>query len=456
MIAMGYRLPVGEGLIGIAAATGQSILQPNLADDPSWQPDTLLPETQGEIAVPIKLRETVLGVLHVLSNKAGALSQTDQILLEGLCGQIAIAIEDSRLRKEMEERLHELNQLYQNTTRQGWQTFQDTVTLPAYLYDKATIQALNGAEAQSIENIGNFLTTPLALRGSESIGSLGVFNNPEKPLTEDDISFIEQIAEQVALALESARLFTQTQRALAETDALYNIISDLNAARDYDAILTVLAKRTILSGADQSLLMFFFDSPLSTENTPDWVIPIAWRVHASIRIADRYPLSAFEFEPNTLFTHSTVVLEDISNDNRVDRLTRTLFQDVFHAQSSIITPLMVGEQSLGFILGNFGELRKFGEAEVQRLSTIASQVAIAVQGMQLLEQTLARARREQLLREVTNQVNSAAGTDAILRRAVEQVGRALRRPVYVYLESKKVLNTSNVEESDNNPNGSEE
>jgi GAF domain-containing protein len=92
-------------------------------------------------------------------------------------------------------------------------------------------------------------------------------------------------------------------------------------------------------------------------------------------------------------------------------------------------------------MGNFGRQRAFNDAEILRLTTIANQVAIAVQGMQLLEQTLARARREQLLREVTNHVNSAAGTDAILRNAVEEIGRALKRPAYIFLGKEKTSNS---------------
>ena len=86
-----------------------------------WRPNPLLPETKGEIAVPIKLRGQVLGVLDVQSDQAGALTQDDQILLEGLCGQVAVVIEETRLRQEMEERLQELNALYASMSREGWE-----------------------------------------------------------------------------------------------------------------------------------------------------------------------------------------------------------------------------------------------------------------------------------------------------------------------------------------------
>ena len=89
--------PWAAGLIGTAAASGETVLRPTLAEDPDWQPNPLLPETKGEIAVPIKWQDTVLGVLDVQSNQAGALTEDDRLLLEGLCGQIAIAMHSAEL-----------------------------------------------------------------------------------------------------------------------------------------------------------------------------------------------------------------------------------------------------------------------------------------------------------------------------------------------------------------------
>jgi PAS domain S-box-containing protein len=100
MLATGHKMALGTGLIGVAAATGQSVLRPDVSLDPNWKSNPLLPDTRGELAVPIKLKETVLGVLDVQANVAGQLSTEDQLVLEGLCGQIAIAIENTRLLEE--------------------------------------------------------------------------------------------------------------------------------------------------------------------------------------------------------------------------------------------------------------------------------------------------------------------------------------------------------------------
>jgi hypothetical protein len=63
-----------------------------------------------------------------------------------------------------------------------------------------------------------------------------------------------------------------------------------------------------------------------------------------------------------------------------------LFQDVFHSNCSVIVPLVLADQSLGFVMGNLIKLLIF-RGEIQRLSALAGQVAIIVQGLQLLKQT---------------------------------------------------------------------
>ncbi|HEY9152969.1 MAG TPA: PAS domain S-box protein, partial [Anaerolineales bacterium] len=144
MLAAGHRLPMGEGLIGTAAVNGETVLRPALENDPDWHPNPLLPETKGEIAVPIKLGDNILGVLDIQSNVAGALDADDQLLLEGMCGQIATAIESTRLRQEMSERLDEVNHLYQSMSREGWKTYRDTADLPAgFMFDPTGIKPVD-------------------------------------------------------------------------------------------------------------------------------------------------------------------------------------------------------------------------------------------------------------------------------------------------------------------------
>ncbi len=115
MLAAGHRLPMGQGVVGTAAATGESVLVTDVTQSADWQPNPNLPDTRGELAVPIKWRGEVLGILDVQSAQAGALDEDDRLLLEGLCGQIAIAIENTRLLSETGAQQRLLQAVLDNT-----------------------------------------------------------------------------------------------------------------------------------------------------------------------------------------------------------------------------------------------------------------------------------------------------------------------------------------------------
>jgi PAS domain S-box-containing protein len=102
-----------QSLVAVAARTGEPALVSDVSQAAGWLPDSLLSETKAELALPIKLGNTVLGVLDIQNNTIGSLSEEDQLLLMGLCGQIAVTfngrqIEDERERllAEVERRAH--------------------------------------------------------------------------------------------------------------------------------------------------------------------------------------------------------------------------------------------------------------------------------------------------------------------------------------------------------------
>ncbi len=93
-------LSAPKSLVARAARSGNPVLAPNVANEPDWLPNKLLPDTQSELAVPIKLQNRVLGVLDVQSVEVAGLTEEDQLLLMGLCGQIAVAINNHQIEAE--------------------------------------------------------------------------------------------------------------------------------------------------------------------------------------------------------------------------------------------------------------------------------------------------------------------------------------------------------------------
>jgi len=96
-----FRVPLGTGLAGYVAATGQALAVSDVAQDPRWaraigqavdyHPGTLL-------AVPLLVQERVIGVLELLDRDGGAPFSMDDMQLAGhFAAQAAAAIEQSRV-----------------------------------------------------------------------------------------------------------------------------------------------------------------------------------------------------------------------------------------------------------------------------------------------------------------------------------------------------------------------
>jgi PAS domain S-box-containing protein len=100
----GHQIDVAaeQSLVAQVARSGEPVLIADVAEEPAWLPNPMLPETRAELAVPIRLKDKVLAVLDVQSDEVDGLNQEDQILLMGLGGQIAVAINNQRIEAEAE------------------------------------------------------------------------------------------------------------------------------------------------------------------------------------------------------------------------------------------------------------------------------------------------------------------------------------------------------------------
>jgi len=104
LVAHGHKIPRGRGLVGRAADTHVPVLVADTSTDPNWLPNSLLPDTRSEVAVPIEAGERVLGVLDVQHNVVGGLAQEDVDLLRSIASQVAIALQTARSFVETQRR----------------------------------------------------------------------------------------------------------------------------------------------------------------------------------------------------------------------------------------------------------------------------------------------------------------------------------------------------------------
>ena len=80
------------------------------------------------------------------------------------------------------------------------------------------------------------MSAPINVRG-EVIGELMVEPDSDEPLTEAHQSVLNAVADRIALAVENARLFTESQNNLSETRMLYTLSRSLSEAQTLSAVI---------------------------------------------------------------------------------------------------------------------------------------------------------------------------------------------------------------------------
>lgn len=424
MFASGHKLPMGTGLIGTAAASGKTVLRPVLTEDPDWRSNPLLPETRGEIAVPIKLGDQILGVLDVQSDQAGALTDDDRLLLEGLCGQIAVAIEQTRLRQEMAERLEEINRLYRSMSQEGWKTYRDTADLPAgFMYDQAGIQPVD--EAVLTDEL--FANIPMKALGGEVVGTLTIANDPQHPTSPEDYAFLQQVSDQIALALESARLFGQTQTALAQTEKLSAASLRFAQAADLQEVVKIATETLDIPKINRAVLGIFHYTAANDLESLD-VVANWWNGtgQETTPVGTHYSIEMLRVLPLFMSTEP-VFFNDTPNDERADPATLEIIKKL-NIRSIAVLPLFLGARQIGVLLLEAEEIHNFTQAETRLFSAMGPQIATVLENRRQFERAQRQAQRETTLNVISQKIQGATSVEEVLQIAARELGHALGAP----------------------------
>lgn len=91
------RFKIGEGIAGLAAKSGESIIVNDTTRDERFKEIEGDKKIHSLICVPLKVKEETIGVLSLANKKSGVFQENDKIFLETLAPSLAIAIDNARL-----------------------------------------------------------------------------------------------------------------------------------------------------------------------------------------------------------------------------------------------------------------------------------------------------------------------------------------------------------------------
>lgn len=250
----GHRLPAGQGIVGTVAALNEHFLSNNVNEVLNFVRNPLLPHTNSELAVPLRKGDQVLGVLDIQSEQLNRFTSEDVSLMQTIANQTAVALDNARLLSETQAALKEVERLNRQLTREVWQQFGEEVTTSGYRFVAGSRKKVSPAsdawlppmkqaalEKQLVKQThpGNGdpakaeLAVPLLLRG-EVIGVLGVKREETPTWAEEEVAAVEAVANQVALALENARLSKEQAKTIVQLKDIDRLKSEFLTSMSHE------------------------------------------------------------------------------------------------------------------------------------------------------------------------------------------------------------------------------
>jgi GAF domain-containing protein/HAMP domain-containing protein len=279
MLARGHSLGVGKlGIVGYVTGTGNPRIALDVGSDAVHFANPDLPETRSEMALPLRIGERIMGALDVQSTEPNAFDDHDILALQTMADQVAVAIENASLietethRAAQRRRIIDISrQLTQELGFAQVVAQAPGVVRESFGYERVTLALVEGGDLvvrssdaaphlrapdvgkiipRGLGPLGRSVSlkaptlivdlaaepqtpTPPApdepqtmmavplLSRNRVIGALAVEGREAGSLSEDDAELLETLAGLLAVALENARLFEETQQSLAQVDALY-------------------------------------------------------------------------------------------------------------------------------------------------------------------------------------------------------------------------------------------
>ncbi len=258
MLARGHRIHVGDGMIGWSAAHGKARVALYAEDDTVRLATAELPHTRSEASIPLRSRGQVLGALTVQDSRPNAFDQDAVAVFQAMADQVGVALDNARLFEarqaavEAERRAHGSIQLQAwarlLTERKGLGFRSGTRGIsPAATTWRPEMQraAQTGVTARSRPGdqgdpdteARESLAVPIKVR-DQVIAVLDTY----KPAgagawSEDEVTFLEDVADHLGMALENARLYESSQLRAERERTVSQITARVRAAGDVDGIL---------------------------------------------------------------------------------------------------------------------------------------------------------------------------------------------------------------------------
>ena len=269
--------------------------------------------------------------------------------------------------------------------------------------------------------------------GRQKLGTISVQSHATHAFNENDRNLLKALGTQAAIAIENAHLLESTQQALRETDALYRIsqgLVSLNAEELLEDAVNLLQTNF----GYYHVQLFIIDS-----QTGDFTLQAGSGEIGRALKKQNYSLRA----GSGIVGHTAETLKPFFT-NDVDQVVFFIGNPLLpETKSEMTVPVRIGNQLLGILDIQQAPPKTFSARDLQLVSAMADQLAVALQKADLYENLQKSLQQEQTVRSQLIQSERLALVGRLLASVSHELNnplQAIQNALFLLKEEKNLSN----------------
>jgi PAS domain S-box-containing protein len=257
--------------------------------------------------------------------------------------------------------------------------------------------------------------------GDQFIGTIELASLMPEAFTEDHLETLQTVAAQAAVAIQNAQLFAETRRRVDESATLFRISAIASSALPADELLRrLMAEIGQLVKAELGLTMLYNPDTNTLE-------PLLAASFGEVPDAvDDFHISGVhpDFDSSVFRTRAVFRTDDALHEERLASFYRPLVER-YQMRALMAAPLVVRDQGIGEIYVAKRAVDPFTDTDQQRLSTVVTLLAGALENFRLSAEQQRRLSQLSRLGEIGRAISAALHEEDVLDVLYEQLNRVI-------------------------------